>query len=364
MPSLRCNLISKARTMLKKPAVDKVLLTKYFNNQCTDQERQVVLDWLSNPENKLLAHEAMKCQWDDLEHKADPAFELEKILRKTQEKAFGAPVLQEASGSKAHSFKNASPFSFWKMAAVWSGILILFFSMLILLGPHQKEKQVAEDSQTRIKSSSGEVILKVLSDGTKVWLNAESSVSFPTSFKGDSIREVWLSGEAFFDVAEDKKQPFIVRTKNIDIRVLGTAFNVKSYDGDSTVKTTLVRGKVVVRNKHGKDKVELRPNQQAVFSHLTEQITLRDVHAEKHTSWNSGSLVFEDDSLYDVIKSLERWYGIAIHLRDKSNLECRLTARIDKESLVETLEILKSLTGIRYSVKEKDVYIEGKICEQ
>lgn len=350
--------------MLKKPLVDKALLAKYFNNECTHQERQVVLDWLSNPENKLLAHEAMKCQWDDLEHAADSAFEMEKVLQRTQQKAFDVPVSQEGSGGEGHSLKNTNEFSFWKMVAVWSGILILFFSMLILLGPRRNQEQLADDSQTRIKTSSGEVILKVLSDGTKVWLNAESSVSFPISFKGDSVREVWLNGEAFFDVAEDKKQPFVVRTKDIDIRVLGTAFNVKSYDGDSTVKTTLVRGKVVVRNKHGKNNVQLRPNQQAVFSHLTEQITLLDVHAEKHTSWNSGSLVFDDDSLYDVIKSLERWYGIAIHLREKSNLECRLTARIDKESLVETLEILKSLTGIRYSVKEKDVYIEGKICEQ
>ena len=350
--------------MLKKPVVDRVLLDKYFNNECTPQERQVVLDWLSNPENKLLAHDAMKSQWDALEKERDSSFEVEKVLEKTQQKTFGAPVLAKASKTKVDSFNRANRISFWKMAAVLSGILILFFTMVILVGPRQNEKQLADDSQTKIKSSSGEVILKVLSDGTKVWLNAESFISFPISFQGDSIREVSLSGEAFFDVADDKKQPFVVRTKDIDIRVLGTAFNVKSYDGDSTVKTTLVRGKVVIKNKHRKDNVELRPNQQAVFSHLTEEITLREVHAEKHTSWNSGSLVFEDNSLYDVIRSLERWYGIAIHMQDKSNLECRLTARIDKESLVETLEILKSLTGIRYSVKEKDVYIEGKICEQ
>lgn len=348
--------------MRKKPVVNKRLLDKYFTNECTHEERQVVLDWLSNPENKLLAHEAMRSQWEQLEEKQDAAFDIDKALDQMQHKIPDFGVSAEALKSKGSSDRYGS-LSGWKMAAALAGILVLFFSALLILSPHATRLADDDHDQTKIKSSSGEVILRVLSDGTKVWLNAESSISFPISFKGDSIREVWLSGEAFFDVAEDKTQPFVVRTRDVDIRVLGTAFNVKSYDGDSTVKTTLVRGKVLVSNKHRKDNVELSPNQQAVFSHLTEEITLREVQAEKHTSWNSGSLLFEDDNLFDVIRSLERWYGIVIHLQDKSSMECRLTARIDKESLTETLEILKSLTGIRYSVKGKNVYIEGKICE-
>ena len=349
--------------MPNKPVVNKRLLDKYFNNECTHQERQVVLDWLSNPENKLLAHEAMRSQWEELEGKEDAAFDIDKSLDEMQRKIPGFGASTETSGAKRFSSRRRGSLSLWRMAAALAGTLVLFFSVLLFLRPDVTPLADDHHDHTKIKSSSGEVILRVLSDGTKVWLNAESSISYPISFKGDSIREVRLSGEAFFDVAEDKNQPFVVRTRDIDIRVLGTAFNVKSYEGDSTVKTTLVRGKVLVRNKHRKDNVELSPNQQAVFSHLTEQITLREVQAEKHTSWNSGSLLFEDDNLYDVIRSLERWYGIFIHLQDKSSMECRLTARIDKESLTETLEILKSLTGIRYSVKGKNVYIQGKICE-
>lgn len=349
--------------MSKKSGVDKFLLDKYFNNQCTADERQVVLDWLSNPENKLLAHEVMQSQWDQIENKPDGSFHMEEVLAKTREKSFGG-LSDKAKSQISDARKAKSKHVFSKMAAVSSGIIILILSGLFLT-LNQNHNPLANERHTQVKTSSGEIILKVLSDGTKIWLNAESSISFPSSFDGDSIREVLLNGEAFFDVAEDKEHPFIVRTKDINIRVMGTAFNVKSYEGDSTVKTTLVRGRVVVENKNGtvQDNIELRPNQQAVFSHLTEQITLLDVHVEKHTSWNSGSLVFEDDSLLDVIRSLERWYGVVIRVQDKSNMECRLTARIDKESLAETLEILRSLTGIRYSVKGKDVFIQGKICE-
>lgn len=325
----------------------------------------MVLDWLSNPENKLLLREPMQSQWQELENRGQAPLKAEKLLLQIQEKIW--------PGRHADSKRSNSFFS-WKMAAVWTAILLMCVPAVMFFKPGESESETSSrvDNQTspqinaKVTSSSGEIILKVLSDGTKIWLNAESSIVYPVSFSGLRTREVFLSGEAFFDVAEDEEHPFIVRTKDISIKVLGTAFNVKSYEGDPTVKTTLVRGKVQIQSGKGdKEKaVELKPNQQAVFSHSTEKMTLLSVEAENFISWNSGSLVFKDEILYDVVKSLERWYGVAIHIPDGSNMDCRLTARIDKESLDQTLEMLQSLTGITYQIEGNKVYIRGNICEQ
>lgn len=303
----------------------------------------------------------MQRQWAELSSAGEEVpFDLERSLQKTREKILPDAV---APASRQGRRGRLMP-AVYKMAAAATGIVLMVASALYFFShtPFLQRQHVA--SLQKVKTGSGEITLKVLADGTKIWLNAESSIEFPRTFAGDSIREVFLHGEAFFDVAEDKSHPFIVRTEKINIRVLGTAFNVKSYDQDPTVETTLVRGKVVIDRGTGGAKVELKPNQQAVFTHSTERITLLDVAAEKQISWNKGSLVFEDDTVYDVIKSLERWYGIEIHVQEASNMDCRLTAQIDKESLAQTLEMLKSIAGITYSIVGKDVFIKGKICDQ
>jgi ferric-dicitrate binding protein FerR (iron transport regulator) len=182
------------------------------------------------------------------------------------------------------------------------------------------------------------------------------------------VRNVELEGEAFFDVVEDPQRPFVVKASELTIRVLGTAFNVKSYPGDPFIATTLVRGKVIVARETSPDKVEenleLKPNEQAVFSHSSEVLTRSQVSAAKYTSWTDGKLVFEDAPVYDVLKSLERWYGVNIHVDDDAGMSCGLTARIDKEPLRETLELLRTTTGVNYSITGNDVFIEGNICGQ
>lgn len=344
--------------MQEKPRMDENLLNRFFKGDCNQEETEVVLEWLANPENKLLARTFMQRRWNDLEPARKGAeINLDDLLGKIQKRISVAHRNQK---------KKSSAKALWRVAAVWTGVLLaasaaVFFVVRrdITISP------LIRNQDQEIRTSSGQMLLEILPDGTKVWLNAQSSLTFPQSFSEKRTREVTLKGEAFFDVAESMAQPFIVKTTGVNIRVVGTAFNLKAYEGDPTIETTLVRGKVVIENK-GKagEKIVLKPNQKAVFSHSTEIITLVEVEEKKLVLWNSGSLVFEDEILYDVIKSLERWYGVTIHLQDQSNLGCRLTARIDKESLDETMKILKSLTGISYSIAEKEVFIEGKICEQ
>jgi ferric-dicitrate binding protein FerR (iron transport regulator) len=328
--------------------------------------------WMANPENESLVCKAMERHWSDMQRNGLRAdVDVEQLLAKTRKKIFDTSSAPSISSEKLPGKKPKS-FS-WRLAAMWTGMLLIFSGLIFLAyydGPtrllvDEKEKIKSTPDIEEVKSSSGQIVQKILPDGTKVVLNAQSSLRFPSTFS-DATREVILTGEAFFDVAEDKNHPFIVKTQGINIVVLGTAFNLKSYEGDPTIETTLIRGKVVIENNRGvsRKKVELKPNQKAVFSLDTENITLVNVSRGETAPWNKASLEFEQEELFNVIKSLERWYGVTIHMQDNTNMSCRLTARIDKESLNETMDVLKSLTGIHYSIVEKEVFIEGRICEK
>jgi ferric-dicitrate binding protein FerR (iron transport regulator) len=347
----------------EKYNIDRKLLSRFISDTCSEEEKHAVLEWLADPSNKLLAQQWMEDHWRSTADEAtDLPFDVEKMLTRTSDKIIAPAVRRER---KTNRYR-------WSLAAVWLGALIVFSGLLFFLSqrsqnplPPDAAPVAAADDVEEVRSASGQIVEKILPDGTRVTLNAQSSLVFAADFSNRATREVELKGEAFFDVAEDKAHPFIVKTQRIRIVVLGTAFNLKSYEGDPTIETTLIRGKVVIeKNEDASGRIaELHPNQKAVFSNATEQITLTNVSLKNDTPWSRESLDFEDDLLYDVIKSLERWYDVTIHVRDASSLNCRFTARIDKESLHETLEILKSLTGIRYTVSGREVFIEGTICE-
>lgn len=204
-----------------------------------------------------------------------------------------------------------------------------------------------------------------LEDGTKVWLNADSRLEYPRSFAGSQTREVHLHGEAFFDVTENKAQPFIVYAGDLRIKVLGTSFNVRSYQVEKNIETTLVKGKVIIETNRGDDNnITLIPNQQAVFEKNTKKIVLENrVNTENYTSWKEGKLQFDDQSLSFIIQELERWYNVTIHVADNSSLGCRFSANVSNKTLEEVLELFKASEAIDYKIEGQEVFIQGKLCE-
>ncbi|RVT71996.1 DUF4974 domain-containing protein [Flavobacterium sufflavum] len=148
-----------------------------------------------------------------------------------------------------------------------------------------------------------------LSDGTKVWLNASSSITFPTSFAANE-RKVTLTGEAYFEVAKDKKRPFRVSVNDMQVNVLGTHFNVNAYDDEATVNTTLLEGSVLLTEK-GK-KVLLKPGQQAQKQKLGAIVVNDNVNLEEVMGWKNGVFYFENASLQMVLRQLSRWYDVDV----------------------------------------------------
>ena len=196
----------------------------------------------------------------------------------------------------------------------------------------------------------GEYNLK-LADGTSVWMFAESEIRFPTRFKG-SKREVYLSGEAYFEVHHDPAHPFYVKTKSLDVKVLGTSFNVKAYNNMEVVETSLVEGMVSL-----KDNV-LRPNMQAVFHKNTGDFSYRKINGESYRLRKERVFVFDEERLDDILQEMARWYDFEIFYQNPEMAEKRFGFKLEKYEHVDTLLNILELTGeVRFVMKGKTLTV-------
>ena len=197
------------------------------------------------------------------------------------------------------------------------------------------------------------VVDLVLSDGTKVWLNAGSSITFPIVFVGDS-RKVSVVGEAYFEVVRNPRKPFYVEKDDVSISVLGTAFNVNAYDNENNVKVTLVYGKVSISKSGIMHEVVLKQAQQASIGN---DIAIRDdVDLESVIAWKNGYFSFDRADIKAVMRQVERWYDVEVDIGEKYG-DRRFTGEISRMSSVsKVLEVLKE-SNIHFKVEGKKITI-------
>ena len=156
----------------------------------------------------------------------------------------------------------------------------------------------------------------LLADGTKVYLNSVTKLRYPVSFASHE-RRVYLSGEAYFEVAHDSLHPFIVETEGMSVRVYGTEFNVNTYN-EGIIQTTLVNGKVGIRVPETGEEVFLQPNEMAEFLNSFSSIRVKKVDTFVYTAWKDGKFVFENESIEEIMERLTRWYDIKVFFENES----------------------------------------------
>lgn len=206
----------------------------------------------------------------------------------------------------------------------------------------------------------------LLADGTKVWLNAGSRLAFPSRFS-QKTREVYLEGEACFKVAKNENQPFIVNAGDLDIKVLGTWFNVSAYASDKNIETVLLEGSVAVAKPKtfglAKNEVILKPNQRASYNKQNTDINLyNEPEAELFIAWTEGWLQFSKESLHSVFTRLERYYDVEIILPDNFPPNELISGKLDlKDSLKEVIIALADVAKIEYRIANKKVYIDKNV---
>lgn len=199
----------------------------------------------------------------------------------------------------------------------------------------------------------------ILSDGTVVCLNAMSSLSYPVSFTGNT-REVELSGEAYFEVKKDAARPFIVKTGDLKIQVLGTEFNVSAYADKHSVRTTLVNGSVQL-GVDGQKPVILKPSQQAKFNKSSGKIKVKNVDVSMYIAWKNGMFDIRDWKLEDIMDYLSRWYDIHVFYQHESLKKMRFGCYINRYSEIEPiLELFEKTGKVRAELKGNTVVFSCK----
>jgi ferric-dicitrate binding protein FerR (iron transport regulator) len=257
------------------------------------------------------------------------------------------------------------------IAAVW---------IINPFAPTKPKAPIAKET-SEISTRYGSKTNIVLPDGSKVWLNAGSKITYDKVF-GEALREVNLIGEAYFDVVHDASRPFIIHTRAMDIRVLGTEFNVKSYPDEKTTETSLIRGSIeVTLKRRNADKIILKPNEKLVVSNDNatdeDKVAVPQKKIIKHTpiinlgtlnyfsldstiletSWVNNRLVFEDESFEEIAHRMSRWYGVNFLFKDEDVKNLRFTGNFRNETIVEALDAMQITADFGFKIEDKNVII-------
>ncbi len=323
------------------------LLDRFLHDECSDEEKYELLFLMEDPAYRDIAERMMDREFTRM---PDPAPGMEADISERIFERLSARVESDGKTEK----NGRLPFyrtGLFRMAASFTGLLLLA-GLSFLFYPKEKVQIVTTEN--------GRKRTVVLEDGSLVTLNDNSSVSFSAD---KSRREAVLVGEGYFDVAHDADRPFFVRTSQVEIRVLGTVFNVRSYDNDKNVETTLVRGKVVLRSlKAGGDTVEMKPNEQVSFNKETASFTKISDAGSMQTSWRAGNLYFEDEPASVIFSELEKWFQVKIDLeQDQKN--CRFSMNIGNENIEEVLGFFRKTTNAEIISADREYRIRGKLCE-
>ena len=197
----------------------------------------------------------------------------------------------------------------------------------------------------------------ILPDGTHVWINSDSKLSFPSRFD-HSKREVFLEGEAYFAVTKDAQKPFYVKLANqVQVQVLGTEFNVRAYSDMNVFETTLCTGKVDVSD--GKSSMILSPSQQAVYHKVNGRLEKRKVNTYLYTAWKDGLFVFDNERLENILSTLSRWYNVNVFYENNAVKDYHFSGRLERYNDFEkVLKMIEKTTSISFEIKDRNVVVK------
>lgn len=372
-----------------------LLLLQQQNRLTQEQEKQLNSYFLEHPDSEIVSKIIFKGQ---LQHQLDQ-------------------IDAEKAAQKFPPFQKTKTFKLYRLVAAWAAVGALFLSISWLVYDSLKEEYIEVKSQVveaspeiqqkailklgdgrsisldneqnkqieeglvHIENKPGEKLTYnssdnlnqlasnhtlivpsgaryelTLADGTKVWMNAASELTYPTVFNTNE-RRVQLKGEAFFDVTKNPDQPFIVEAQGNEISVLGTSFNILAYDNDPNFQATLVSGKVNLKTENG-ESVSLEPGQLAEVSQTSHEIKLKEVDTRLYTSWRDDVLYFKDIEMVVLMNKLERWYGIDIQIMNPEKEKIRFSGAMENQKDLDfILHLIAQTTSIKIEKQEDKILI-------
>ncbi|MCH7657371.1 MAG: FecR family protein [Bacteroidetes bacterium] len=384
--------------------VNKEKIIKYLLGETSEKESTLVNQWLNeNEKNRKYFSEiefvwktsgiAQNIEQNDVEK--DRKIFIQKIGELPDKETTKSSEPVRRSLQLFRSSEGLNYYHWLRIAAIFILAFCLSWTVFYFMNRKPYTGSLAYNQIITAKGQKSQIIL---SDGTKVWLNSETTLKYPSAFN-EMKREVFLEGEAFFEVKKKgNKIPFVVKTSEIDIKVLGTSFNVMAYPDEETIETTVVKGSVCIIRKGLKSSPDqniiLKPNQKVTLLKKGSRVILSEIETEKptlikstkaiqpispsekvqilisrkvdielHTAWKDDRLIFQSETFENICYKLERWYDVKIHVRNEELKKYRYTGKfVHKETINQVLEILNLTTPINYTFKQNDLFID-KVTE-
>jgi transmembrane sensor len=326
-------------------------LFAYLRGEANEQQARLAADWLLIPENQDIYRQVKKI--DSLT--ADL-----HLLKDFNVKDGKQKVIKKYRANKLIVLSN------------WMQRIAAILLLPILLGGiwfYLEQKNLRKDFASlmvtqEIITQPGTKTHLFLPDSTEVWLNAESTLRFPSVFAGNE-RRIELDGEAYFQVYKNKAKPFIVSTRFQDVEAVGTAFNISAYSGDLKYSTTLAEGKVKVADSEKADQIVfLEPGIQLNYHTQNKIYNQLRVRVQDVIAWRDGVLIFNETPFFEVAAKLGRWFNADIKISDQSVANYRFTGTFTSESLEQVMELLALSTPIDYSMSKREILKNRNFSKQ
>lgn len=316
---------------------DKNRIRNYFSNSSKSDE-DYIIETFEESANELELKEIARDHWEKL---SDEKLDLQYILDR---------VHFRINTNSIHTTSRLRFLTFYYRVAA-----ILFIPILIAAIFYWVQTSQLKNSYAEICAPKGARIQFTLPDGTKGFLNGGSKLKYQSNFKNNRL--LTLVGEGYFDVSKDKSHPFTVQTKYADIQVTGTRFDVCAYEKDPELVTTLEEGSVNIFNKRLKSFATLIAGEQNRINITDGRMVVKNVKTELFTSWKENMLRFDNEPFAEVVKKMERWYGVKIILDKSLKYSENYTLTIKTESLRELMQLLKITTPMNYEINTDTVYV-------
>lgn len=347
------------------------LILKCLQGEASDEEQQKVWIWLKNAQN-VDHYQQLRDSWlASGMIKKESSFEIDLRYAKIQSRI-------HSKIKQTPLFKISQLNDVWKVAAIFIFAFLLGFSITQVTSNHISDSLA--ENQYNIEAPMGAQITMSLADGTKVWLNAGSKLTYSNAFNLED-RTVHLEGEGYFKVAKNKHLPFLVEADGVEVKAVGTAFNIKAYPDETVVEATLVEG--IIDVTEGKRTIRLEPNQKASFVRNSARlvrkntpsgepdskwaddsdietvdiILSKNINTDLYTAWRCKRWIFEGEKLADFTKKLERRYDVQVFIMDQRLNDYKISGSIDQQSLSQLLQAVRLTVPINYQILNNEVIL-------
>ena len=332
------------------------LIYKSLSSEISVEEQTQLDVWLrADAENQKTATAIEKLWKMSANFSKEIKVDLDKDFAQLEQR-----IQADEKGSKPKAITRTLPQqtkkSWWKLLSIAAAILLLAGAFFIL----NKNKDTAQ--MLAMQTLSGEIKEIALADGSKIWLNQNSKLDYPDQMNGNE-RRVTLTGEAFFDISKNPQKPFIITTRDAEVKVLGTSFQVRAYDEESQTEVVVKTGKVSLEKKSGGKSIILTPNQKGIYDSKIDKYSRGEVQNLNVISWQNKMLDFRDTPLWKVLEDVENHFDIKLMLVNQDLRKCPFDNISHQPKQAEVLKAIGDVFKLKLvKVGEKEFRLEGGVC--